>query len=152
MSRRSQLLFLLLASLQALHSVEEYATGLYDVLAPARFLSGLVSDDRALGFAVINAALVAFAFWCYFFPIRRARHGARALAWFWVALELANGAGHLGLAVSAGGYFPGALTAPLLLAVSLWLAISLSSPVGHASGGLDEAQQRGRPGPQPQNH
>jgi hypothetical protein len=33
---------------------EEYATGLYDVLPPARFASSLASRDLAAGFAVLN--------------------------------------------------------------------------------------------------
>jgi Protein of unknown function with HXXEE motif len=124
-SRRSQLVFLLLVGLQMAHSIEEYAAGLYEVLAPARFLSSLVSDDLAVGFAVINSALVAFGFWCYLVPIRSGRPSARAWAWPWVVVELANGVGHLGLALLAGGYFPGALTAPLLLLVAAGLAVLL---------------------------
>jgi Protein of unknown function with HXXEE motif len=125
MTRRSQLVFLLLVGLQAAHSVEEYTTGLYEVLAPARFVSGLVSHDLAFGFATVNATLVAFGLWCYFVPVRSGGPRARAFAWPWVAIELANGVGHVGLALSAGGYFPGVATAPLLFAVAAWLAALL---------------------------
>jgi hypothetical protein len=125
MSRRGQLAFLLLVGLQAAHSVEEYAAGLYEVLAPARFLSSLVSDDPRVGFAIINGALVAFGFWCYLVPIRSGRSSARAWAWPWVFIELANGVGHVGLALLASGYFPGALTAPFLLVSAAWLAFLL---------------------------
>jgi hypothetical protein len=41
--------------------VEEYVTRFFEVVAPARFLSGLVSDDLAVGFAVINAASLSLA-------------------------------------------------------------------------------------------
>jgi uncharacterized protein with HXXEE motif len=125
--RRSQLVFLLLVLVQAAHSVEEYATHLYLVFAPARFVSGLVSDDLATGFAVVNAALVAFGLWCWLVPVRRGAATGRVFAWPWAMVELANGLGHCGLAVAAGGYFPGALTAPALIAVSAWLAALLAA-------------------------
>jgi hypothetical protein len=136
--RRSQLVFLLLVALQAAHSVEEYTTGLYEALAPARFVSGLFSDDLALGFAIVNSALVALGLWCYAVPIRSGRPSARAWAWPWVAIELGNGVGHVALAILAGGYFPGVLTAPPLAAAAAWLAVLLLRERGaSAHGRLD---------------
>ena len=38
-------MFLALILAQAGHSIEEYFTQLYDVLAPARFISGLFSSS-----------------------------------------------------------------------------------------------------------
>jgi len=74
-------LFLGLAVTQTAHSIEEFYFRLFDVLAPVRYLSGLVSDNLALGFWVINALIVAFVFWTYF---RRVRPAARsAKAWIW---------------------------------------------------------------------
>jgi len=55
MSRRSRILFLALILTQAGYSIEEYSTRLYDVLAPARLVSSLFSDDRSIGFAIFNA-------------------------------------------------------------------------------------------------
>lgn len=135
MSRRSQLVFLLLIALQAAHSVEEYATHLYEVLAPARFISGLVSDDLAVGFAIVNSALVALGLWCYAVPIRSGRPSARGWAWPWVAIEFGNGVGHVTLAILAGGYFPGVLTAALLAAVAAWLAVLLRRDRGTSAHG-----------------
>jgi hypothetical protein len=123
LSRPSRLAFLLLVVAQAAHSVEEYATRLYAVFAPARFVSGLVSDDPATGFVIVNASLVALGVWCYLGPVRAGRPSARAWVWGWVALELANGFGHSLLALSAGGYFPGALTGPVLFLTAAWLAL-----------------------------
>jgi hypothetical protein len=122
---RSQVAFLALILVQAAHSVEEYVMGLYDVFAPARLVSGLVSDDLATGFLVVNAGLVAFGAWCYVAPVRSGWPSARGLVWFWVVLELGNGVGHLILAASRGGYFPGVATAPLLLATAIALAFLL---------------------------
>ena len=115
-------LFLLLICSQALHSIEEYAFALWDVLPPARFLSGLVSDDLAVGFAVVNTAIVALGAWSYLWPVRRNLGYAVPVAWFWIILEAANGIGHMLFALAAQEYFPGVYTAPLLLMFSGLLA------------------------------
>jgi len=136
--RRSQLAFLLLVLAQAAHSIEEYVTRLYEVFAPARFVSSLVGDDLSLGFLVVNASLVAFGLWCWAVPVRRGWRAARGLAWFWALLELGNGVGHSVFALSRGGYFPGVLTAPLLLLLAAWLAALLAGPASrprHAAAG-----------------
>ena len=117
--------FGLLVLVQAAHSMEEYVTRLYDVLAPARAVASLVSSDLALGFAVANGALVAFGLWCWALPVRRGGGSGRAVAWGWGIVEIANGIGHLAFAMAAGGYFPGAATAPLLLAGGAWLVKGL---------------------------
>jgi len=114
-------LFLILA--QAAHSVEEYVTKLYEVFAPARFVSSLINNDLALGFLIGNAVLVAFGLWCWAVPVRSDWRAARGLTWFWTILELGNGLSHSFFALSRGGYFPGVITAPLLLLFAVWLAI-----------------------------
>lgn len=55
-------MFLFLVITQAPHSIEEYVTRLYQVFAPARFVSSLVSNNLALGFVVVNAALICIRF------------------------------------------------------------------------------------------
>jgi hypothetical protein len=130
MKALSQRLFLCLILSQAAHSIEEYYFRLYDVLAPARFISSLVSSDLALGFAIANVVLVLFGLWCYLARVRTGHASGRGWAWFWTILEAANGANHLILALSSRGYFPGAGTAPLLLGLSLWLGVTLSRADG----------------------
>jgi hypothetical protein len=125
MSRRSRLLFLFLVVVQVAHSVEEYSTRLFEVFAPARVLSGFVNSDLAVGFVTINAIIVAIGICCYVGPVRSGREAARPIAWLWVGIELVNGIAHIILAVLAGGYFSGALTAVLLVATSVYLAFSL---------------------------
>jgi hypothetical protein len=120
---RVQLVFLLLILAQGAHSAEEYVTKLYEVFAPARFVSSLVSNDLGLGFLVANAALVMFGLWRWAVPVRSGWHAARGLVWFWTILELGNGIGHLALALSRGSYFPGVVTAPLLLLLAAWMAV-----------------------------
>ena len=120
---RSKLVFFFLVIAQAAHSVEEYVTRLYEVFAPARFVSGLVSNNLALGFLVVNVALVAFGLWCWAVPVRSGGPTSRGFVWFWIILELGNGFGHSILALRQGGYFPGLITAPLLLFFASWLAV-----------------------------
>lgn len=122
MERRYRLAFLFLILSQATHSIEEYATHLYRVFAPARFVSSLVSDDLAFGFLVANMALVTFGFWCWAVPVHSGWQSARWFVLFWTLLELGNGISHLTLALSRGAYFPGLATAPLLLFGAGWLA------------------------------
>ena len=125
MSRRSQRLFLLLVIVQAAHSVEEYVTRLFDVFPPARWVSGLISNDLAMGFAIVNAAIVAAGVLCYVGPVRGGGSAGRVVAIVWSAIELANGFGHIAMATMAGGYFSGALTAVGLVATAGCLAFSL---------------------------
>ena len=126
MNSRSRSAFLALILAQAAHSVEEYVFRLYDVFAPARIISGLFSDDLATGFAIFNIGLVLFGFLCYLVWVRPGRPAARALAWLWIVIELVNGIGHPAIALARGGYFPGVLTAPVLLALSLYLALRMT--------------------------
>lgn len=81
MGDKGQIVFLLLILSQGAHSIEEYVTKLYAVFSPARFVSSLVSDNLALGFAVANA-LVAFELLCWVFPVRLGWRTARGFAWF----------------------------------------------------------------------
>ena len=128
MERKGQLVFLLLILAQGAHSIEEVATRMYDVWAPARFVSSLISNDLAFGFLIFNAALVTLGLWCWAVPVRSGWHSARGFAWFWTILELGNGIGHSAIALARGSYFPGVLTAPLLLLLAGWLAIILARP------------------------
>jgi hypothetical protein len=125
---RGQLVFLFLILAQGVHSIEEYVTKLYEVFAPARFVSSFVSNDPALGFLVVNTALVTFGVWCWAVPVRSGWHAARGLVWFWTILELGNGIGHSALALSRGGYFPGLVTSPLLLVLAAWMAVLQVAP------------------------
>ena len=118
--------FLLLAAGQALHSLEEYLTELWEHLAPARYVSSLVSDDLALGFVAINLAIVALIFWTYFSAVKTRTPASRGLVWFWAILETLNGIGHIGFGMNAGGYFPGLYSAPLLMLTGLYLISQLA--------------------------
>lgn len=119
--------FLIIVIFQTLHSLEEFFFELWKYLAPARFLSGLISDNLSFGFAIINTSIVAFALWTYVVPVRQAKTYAVPLMWFWAGLEFLNGSGHLWFGLSSGGYFPGLATAPFLVAISSCLAMQLAT-------------------------
>ena len=125
MERHSRIAFALVILAQAAHSVEEYVFRLFEVFAPARWVSGLFSANAAVGFAIGNTLLVLFGIWCYWVRVRAGHPSARGYAWFWACLELANGVNHLFFAAVRGAYFPGAGTAPLLIAASCYLGFWL---------------------------
>ena len=125
MDSRSRDIFALLILAQAAHSVEEYVYRLFDVFAPARFVSGLFSSNTALGFALANVGIVLFGAWCYLARVRPSHPSGHRYAWFWACLELANGTGHVILSIDRGGYFPGVGTAPLLIVASSYLGTRL---------------------------
>ena len=122
---RSKTTFLALVAAQTAHSVEEYHGRLWDVFPPARFVTGLISEDRRFGFIVFNVALISFGIWCFFWPVLRRWSSAIAFMSFWVVIELINGMGHILWSVQAGGYTPAVITAPLLLILALVLGWEL---------------------------
>ena len=117
--------FLLLILVQGLHSIEEYLNKLWTVLAPARFLAGLVSKNLALGFLLINIGLFLIGLFCWFITTRQNIISHPRLIWLWILIETLNGIGHPLLALNQGSYFPGLITAPILLILSFYLARQL---------------------------
>ena len=115
---------------EAAHSVEEYAGRLWESFPPARYLTGLVSPDRELGFIAINTALVGFAFWCLLFPVRKESRSAPMFIWIWIAVGILNGIGHPVWSLRQGGYTPGVVTAPILLALAVYLVVQLTGATG----------------------
>lgn len=128
MSSRIEVAFAGLVSAQTAHSIEEYAGRLWESFPPAAFLTSLISPDRALGFVVINSGLVAFGWWCLFWPVRGNWPSAPVFVWFWIVIETINGVGHPAWSVAQSGYTPGVATAPILLALAIYLAVALRTP------------------------
>jgi hypothetical protein len=120
-------LFLLLIVSQTLHSLEEYFFELWEVFAPARYVSGLISDNLTVGFIVINTTVVSLGFWCYLFPVRKGWPAAIIVIWAWTLMELGNAVGHSIFALQQGSYFPGLITAIPLLVFSCLLFSRLIS-------------------------
>jgi hypothetical protein len=117
--------FIALVGIQAAHSVEEYLGRLYEVFPPARFVSGLLSQDLRLGFIIGNVVLLSFGLWCFFWPIHRRWRSAVAIGWLWVTIEVINGVVHPLWSLLQLSYTPGVATAPLLLISALYLARQL---------------------------
>ena len=117
--------FIALVGVQAAHSVEEYVGRLYEVFPPARFVSGLISQDLQRGFVIVNCVLVLFGVWCFIWPLRRRWPSAPMFAWLWVTIELINGVGHPLWSLVRLRYTPGVATAPVLLMLALYLAAQL---------------------------
>jgi hypothetical protein len=133
---RIKVAFSALIFTQLAHSIEEYVGRLWESFPPARFLTGMISSDRELGFIVINSALVAFGLWCLLFPVRKEWPSAAGFIWFWIVLETINGVGHPAWTLRQGGYTPGVLTAPILLIIASYLAFQLGKrgrPFSHAA-------------------
>ncbi len=110
---------------QTLHSLEEYYFALWEVLAPARIVSNIVSDDVETGFIIINASVVLFAFWVYLWPVSKTWPSAHGYMWFWIILEIANCIGHTLFVIDAGEYFPGIYTTPLLFVSACYTGMML---------------------------
>jgi len=112
------------ALIQCGHLIEEYRSGFYRAFPP------IVGSDAwsARQFLIFNLVwLVLFALAGV--GLARGWRAANVIALF-LALGggLGNGLGHLALALRAGGYFPGAYTAPLSFVAGVVLARALLRP------------------------
>jgi hypothetical protein len=97
--------------------VEEYVARFWEVFFPAEFVSGLVADNLEVGFLGINIGLFAFGMICWVVFNRF----TSAFIWFWIVLETVNGVSHIFFALLRMAYFPGLLTAPILLVLAIKL-------------------------------
>ena len=132
---RHKMAFGALVLTQAAHSVEEHVGRLWETFPPARFLTGLVSQNQEWAFLVLNVALVAFGVWCFMWPIRRDWPSASLLAWIWVTIEAINGVVHPLWSLRMGGYTPGVATAPVLFVIALYLGRQLRAIAKMTSAG-----------------
>lgn len=121
MIHRIRIAFLLLILSQGLHSVEEYYGQLWERLAPARFLSSLVSSNPEKGFVIINIGLFVLGIVSWLLAFQKNRLAVPVLLWIWIVIEMINGIGHPFWCIVAGRYVPGVITAPFLLLLSIYL-------------------------------
>lgn len=114
--RRAAMALAFATGMQALHFLEEAATGFNE-----RF-PGLL-DLPAMPFS----AFVAFnLFWIAFWIVsvaglRAGKRTAFFAAWFLAIAGALNGIAHPAMAIVAGGYFPGVVTSPLAAIACIWL-------------------------------
>ena len=125
MYRQIKIIFLLLVLLQGLHSIEEYYGKLWEVFMPAKYFSGLVSNNHEIGFLVINIGLFIFGLICWFFIKNKKYLRVRALIWLWIFIEIINGIGHTLWAIIENSYEPGVITAPFLFILAVYLSTLL---------------------------
>jgi hypothetical protein len=113
-------IYLLAIFVQCLHFTEEYLTG-FQVQYP-RLLGYRWSNQQFLIFNVIWLAIFVLAAVGVYRGVRLAY-----LIVFFLALAggIGNGVGHIILTLKSWGYFPGAFTAPLCLAVGIALLLKL---------------------------
>ena len=133
MATRVKFAFGALLLAQAAHSVEEYLGRFWETYPPARFLTGLVSPDREWSFMALSTLLLTFGLWCLIWPVRRGWPSAVWLAWVWVIVEAINGIVHPLWTLHEGGYTPGVATAPVLLALAVYLGYQLRDMARDAS-------------------
>jgi hypothetical protein len=122
-NQKIKIVFLLLVLTQGVHSVEEYIGKLWEVLLPARIISGFFSKDLQTGFLIFNIILFVFGAFCWLVPVRKNYSSAPAFILFWIIIELINGIGHPLWSISVRAYRPGLFTAPLLLLLSSYLCV-----------------------------
>jgi hypothetical protein len=128
MNNRIRVTFLLIVLVQALHSIEEYFGKLWEVYAPATFLSGLISSNLKSGFIIINVGLFIVLMLTWLTTFNK-NYSAKGLLWLWIILEIINGAGHTLWAIIERSYVPGLATAPILIILALYLTKLLLRPV-----------------------
>jgi len=121
MEHKTTNIFLILVMLQAAHSVEEYVGRLWEVFAPARYLTRLISNNHDFAFLVINIGFIVFGIFCWLFIISIKSEISTIILWFWTIIELINGLGHIFYAIFKKEYIPGLITAPLIFITALFL-------------------------------
>jgi hypothetical protein len=108
--------YLLGLAVQCLHFAEEFATGFQRDFP--RLLGYTWSDTR---FVTFNLAWLALFLLAALGVYRRVRLAHLPVLFFALGGGIGNGAGHLLLCMRQGGYFPGAVTAPLCLLLGILL-------------------------------
>lgn len=121
MGYKTTKIFLILVVLQAAHSVEEYVGRLWEVFAPASYLTGLISNNHDFAFLVLNIGFIVFGIFCWLFIISTKSEISTIILWFWIIIELINGFGHTIYAIFQKEYVPGLITSPLIFITALFL-------------------------------
>jgi hypothetical protein len=114
--RRAARVLAFAAAIQGLHFAEEGLTGFHEALGP---LLGLPPMSPSF-FVTFNVGWLGI--WIASVPgLLSARRPAFFAAWFLAIAGMVNGVAHPLLAVAAGGYFPGVVSAPFIAIASIWL-------------------------------
>jgi hypothetical protein len=128
MSKHIRLAFLLLILSQGFHSAEEYFTRLWDVFAPARILSNLVSTNTEKGFIIINIFLFIAGIICWILISMKNGRKFLPLIWFFIVIEFINGIGHPLWGILERQYVPGLASALIVLVINVYLTFQIRNP------------------------
>jgi len=124
--KRTPILFLILALVQSVHSIEEYSSQLYNRFPVVtgeihRIISifPIIHMHKTV-FAALNIVFVAFLL-IVGISLFKGRPWAKRAARLIAVVEIVNGLAHLSAAVYTGGYFPGCISAAGLLIIGILL-------------------------------
>ena len=124
------ILFAIATAIQAIHFIEEAATGFHERF-PA--LLGLPPMPFSV-FVAFN--LVWIIIWIVSVPgVRIAHKGAFFAAWFLAIAGALNGIAHPLMAAATGGYFPGLYTSPVIgiAGILLWRRLHGATAAPHSA-------------------
>jgi len=125
MDNKTKITFLILVLFQGLHSTEEYMGKLWEVFAPAKFLTGLFSEDHQTGFLIANIGIFVIGICCWLLLYSKFESVAIKVVWVFIVIEIINGIGHPLWSLYQKNYTPGVFTTPLLLVTALILVYRL---------------------------
>lgn len=127
-------LYVTLAFLQAAHSFEEYFTRFYERIGEgSSLLHGAVGFVPVFQFSqnffvTVNVLLITTII-ALIQVVNQGGIIGRCIATLLAVIEVVNGVAHLTIAVMMRAYFPGALTAPFLLIVGVFLLRQAFKPM-----------------------
>jgi hypothetical protein len=130
MSKKINILFLLLISAHVIHAIEEYLGHLWDIYPPAIFICNLVSSDPERGFIILNVTFTILSLLFWKFSLQKKRSSSHSLIWLWVVLQFVNVIGHTAWTISKKSYTPGIFSAILIVIIVGLLVIQLTKTVG----------------------
>jgi hypothetical protein len=121
MNSKTQLAFLSLIILQAIHSAEEFIFRFYEEFPPMVFIYQDAPYLAKPAFAISNVLLVLIGLVCFYYWVQPVRKGARTVIWVWTVIESLNVAAHFVWAALIKGYNPGFVTGILFIPLLIYL-------------------------------
>lgn len=125
MNKRIRIAFLFLVLSQGMHSVEEYFTRLWEVFAPARIVSNLISPDTEKGFLIINICLFFAGIISWILISTKNGRKFLPLVWFFIIIEFINGIGHPLWGILGWHYMPGLVSSLIILLINIYLTLQV---------------------------
>ncbi len=121
LNKRIQFAYLAILLIQILHSVEEFATRMFDVFPPALIIDHYSPGLSQAIFVTFNSSLIVVMLIAFFYWVKPRRRGWRLIVAMWVVGEAYNAVGHSLWSIWTRSYTPGLLTALALIPLVVWL-------------------------------